>query len=582
MLVAAHAFCSGEGLTQEQIADRLGVSQSQVSRLLGVARQKRWLVDAPAFRPPPAGDPAHDLWREAESQFVVSKVLETKFCRAYGGPLRRVIVVDGLDEAYSAGAARALLPLLGPGQGAIETLGVTWGRNIRHVVLALRGLAATPPRADQPIRLVPLCGEPFMDRDDPQSFSSSALVWELHHVLNGGLAKAPLSIAGVHAFIPRRFSKAEAGTIRRFYQLGAGYTSIFAGPEPLVESLDSVLTAVGVASAQHRGIFLAERVHLGDLKESEIPSILGDVSGILIPRKKARPGLRGRVAAVNERWTACARPPAPVRRRPAGGPGVIVAAQAANRARLIHRCLLEERMINTLLISRVLAESAGRTGRFRGRGGVSRGSVPAFGNGVEFEDFSAAGHGNLDTAAIRDLECALAGRFFSVHVKVEQHQVVTLDPPLPEDLVGGSPFAEQGVEQFAGNAIRIADELEAAREEFPVEPWRRCGMRSNVPVLASISGVTGRGPPVAAGCWHDVSTTGAARNTRENSIRRMGRALNRAAGPDSPSPVFLVTLRRTDFLRPGSARRRVSRRPDRGRAGSTLLRSSGRSRQRGR
>jgi DNA-binding transcriptional regulator LsrR (DeoR family) len=360
VLRAAHSFCQGEELTQEAIADMLGVSQSQVSRLLAEAREQRWLIDRPQFVPPEPGSPFHELWREVESQFVISKRLEDRFRRAFGDPLRRVIVVDGEDEAYFTGAARALLPLLArdPSQpSGVSNLGVTWGRNIRHVIQALPSLTAEPVRARSPLRLVPLCGEPFQDRSDPQSFSSSALVWELHRVLNGPQKENPLSIAGVYAFIPRSFTESEADTIRKFYGLGAGYTTIFGGPTPLVKSLDSILTAVGVASVQHRGIFLAERVHLGDLKESDVASVLGEISGILIPRKKAKPAFRDRLKELNERWTGmkeedlreCAS-------RPGDGLGVIVAAQAANRAQLIYRCL-EEKLINTLLISRVLAEA---------------------------------------------------------------------------------------------------------------------------------------------------------------------------------------------------------------------------------
>src|SRR5580698_4585139 len=78
VLRAAHAFCQGDELTQEAIAERLGVSQSQVSRLLAEAREKRVLIDRPQFMPPEPGNPFHDLWREVESQFVVSKRLENR------------------------------------------------------------------------------------------------------------------------------------------------------------------------------------------------------------------------------------------------------------------------------------------------------------------------------------------------------------------------------------------------------------------------------------------------------------------------------------------------------------------------
>lgn len=359
VLRAAFVSCANNQLTQELVAAQLGVSQSQVSRLLRQARERHWLIDQPQFAPPPPGSPYYDLWREVESRFVLSRLLEEKFRAVFGSPLRRVIVIDGLDEAYFAGAARALLPLLASDEsrpGTIRTLGITWGRTIRHIAQALPELVPEPIRANSPLKLVPLCGEPFHDRRDPQSFSSSALVWELHRILNGPAVGAPLSIAGIYAFIPRRFARA-ARTIRDFYELGTAYTTIFGGSRPLAGSLDAILTAVGASQPDWRGIFLDERRELGDLEESEMDSILGDVSGILIPRRAIDPDLRRRIQAMNERWTgmkekhlrACAK-------RSSAGPGVIVLAQLANRARLIRRCL-ELKIINTLIISRTLAEA---------------------------------------------------------------------------------------------------------------------------------------------------------------------------------------------------------------------------------
>jgi DNA-binding transcriptional regulator LsrR (DeoR family) len=364
-LRAAHALCQSGETTQDFIARLLGVSQSQVSRLLRLARELRWLVDRPEFVPPEPGNPYYDLWREVESHFVLSKVLEHKFRSHYGPPLRRVVVVDGIGEAYSHGAAQALLPLLqerDSERGVIRKLGVTWGRNIRYLIQHLRKLASDPIRpAEDPLTLVPLCGEPFQDREDPQTFNSSALAWELHQVVNAPGTQAPLSIAGVYAFIPKKY-KRDIQQILDFYRLGTAYATIF--PKKgggLADSLDAVLTAVGVPGETYPGVFLRERLGMGDLSKSEMEGVLGEVSGILIARKKAPADLKAKIATLNERWTGvkkshlieCAQ-------RSGEGPGVIVVAQAQDRAALIHRCCAEEKIINTLLISRVLAEAIER------------------------------------------------------------------------------------------------------------------------------------------------------------------------------------------------------------------------------
>ena len=361
-LRAAHALCQSGETTQDFIARLLGVSQSQVSRLLRLARELRWLVDRPEFVPPEPGNPYYELWREVESHFVLSKVLENKFRSHYGPPLRRVVVVDGIGEAYSHGAAQALLPLLqerDSERGVIRKLGVTWGRNIRYLIQHLRKLASDPIRpAEDPLTLVPLCGEPFQDREDPQTFNSSALAWELHQVVNAPGTQAPLSIAGVYAFIPKKY-KRDIQQILDFYRLGTAYATIFPRKGGgLADSLDAVLTAVGVPGETYPGVFLRERLGMGDLTKSEMEGVLGEVSGILIARKKAPADLKAKIATLNERWTGvkkshlieCAK-------RSGEGPGVIVVAQAQDRAALIHRCCAEEKIINTLLISRVLAEA---------------------------------------------------------------------------------------------------------------------------------------------------------------------------------------------------------------------------------
>jgi hypothetical protein len=214
--------------------------------------------------------------------------------------------------------------------------------------------------ADRPLTLVPLCGEPFQDREDPQTFNSSALTWELHQVVNPRSSSPPLSIAGVYAFIPQRY-RGQAETILDFYRLGSAYAAIFPAEGGLADSLDAVLTAIGVPGERYPGVFLRERLALGDLTSDDMHSILGDVSGILIPRKNAPRRVALKVEQLNRRWTGvrqehllrCAQ-------RPGQGPGVIVVAQSDDRAALIHRCCRDEKMINTLLISRVLAEALER------------------------------------------------------------------------------------------------------------------------------------------------------------------------------------------------------------------------------
>lgn len=109
-----------DDLTQEQIAQRFGLSRIKVSRLLQQARQER-IVQIAIIAPP---DPKPDLERQFEARFGLDEV---------------VIVSSGSDEpgalAHDLGQAAAdyLVRRL---QGH-EVIGISWGTTLGAVVDAL-------------------------------------------------------------------------------------------------------------------------------------------------------------------------------------------------------------------------------------------------------------------------------------------------------------------------------------------------------------------------------------------------------------------------------------------------------------
>jgi hypothetical protein len=96
----------------------------------------------------------------------------------------------------------------------------------------------------------------------------------------------------VPAFIPALFDKEnEIETIRRFIRQVAGYATVFGDGEegtqqsvPMIDRVETILTSVGVAKGEYKGIFLKERVELGDLTRDELEEwVVGDVGGVIIP-----------------------------------------------------------------------------------------------------------------------------------------------------------------------------------------------------------------------------------------------------------------------------------------------------------
>jgi DNA-binding transcriptional regulator LsrR (DeoR family) len=164
-----------------------------------------------------------------------------------------------------------------------------------------------------------------------------------------------------------RFKQSEVKTLWRFIRLVAGYGEVFgedkrkagARPAPLVNRLDAILTSVGVVHARRRGIFLNERVDLGDISEQDLTGlVVGDIGGIIIPRRDLTPLQARRIRMMNDRWTGikqqhleqCAQDSLR-----SGKPGVILLASTKSRAEMVQRCV-ELGLANELIIDQELAD----------------------------------------------------------------------------------------------------------------------------------------------------------------------------------------------------------------------------------
>lgn len=367
ILKAVVAYETSKGTLQQPIADILGISQPEVSRLRTEARNDGWL-GLPSFN-----IIERDVWKQAEDRFYATEPLCAALRRRAGQQrrqLHRIILLHtGHGGRIDAGAVDSFTVLL----GNANTVGVTWGRTISRVVDALkqRNIAVSASSRRPYVTFVPLCGEPLAD-GDPSSHSSSVLAQRLTEIFNGGgTAVAPPSIAGVQAFIPLKVGRLEeTATIRHLISLVRGHARIFGTPDgpngnetPLVDRLDAILTSVGRADQDRRGTFLTERIQVGDITEAQmIRSVAGDIGGVIIPKAGIHPDDERLIAAMNSNWTGVRlehlRKCADAARSagfPPERPGVVLLALGARRLRVVLRCL-QLGLVNQLVIDKELAD----------------------------------------------------------------------------------------------------------------------------------------------------------------------------------------------------------------------------------
>src|SRR5207248_2498335 len=118
------------------------------------------------------------------------------------------------------------------------------------------------------------------------------------------------------------------------------------------------LTSIGVSDKDHRGIFLDERVVIGDVSEDELNTlVVGDLGGVMLPRRDLKGPQRKRIRQMMEGWTGvqmddlrrCA-----FAARKNDRPGVVVIACGKIRAAAVRRAV-ELGLVNELILDAELA-----------------------------------------------------------------------------------------------------------------------------------------------------------------------------------------------------------------------------------
>ena len=349
--------------SQEEIGRLLGgVSQSHVSRLLSHAAEKGWLVTELRFDDRGiSGEALREIEHLLEPRRLVGRFEELR--SRTGIMVPNVRVFDSGSDSPTAGAFDIRCRRFGrAAAGRVEELlrpsvvvGVTWGRTVSSLVDGM----ASAPRSHTPhhrIVFAPVSAE-LITLAAPD-YSSSLLAARLNGIFNDGTGEK-LRLGGVPAYIPRRYDAAKVQAIREYLMDAASYRRIFAGDDPLVYRLDTVITSVGSAERPLGGA-MEEVLSSADIAAEELKSLIaGDVGGILIPKPGLSATDRRQVDEINAMWTGITKDHLSrlaLRAGSAGTAGVVVAAIGRERADIVAE-LIRLEMINELIIDWDLANA---------------------------------------------------------------------------------------------------------------------------------------------------------------------------------------------------------------------------------
>jgi DNA-binding transcriptional regulator LsrR (DeoR family) len=379
LLVQAVAYLhsSDQGLTQEEIAERLRISQATVSRYIAQAVEAELLVPRrPMFV---SGRVTEERLGEIQ-QFAyrqhdkLKRGLQRLSQRHPGAFVPQFHVIDSGSvseeparyDARVARVAKAAAFHVARQIGGLRVVGIPWGVTMAQFVAAIEGCFEEAPRASIPVTFVPLAGE--TRAHSFRALSASDLVVRLHRIVNGPMGEdhaggrgmmMDRTLFGVPARIPLKFERNKR-VIQDFIRDDAGFRAVFGDfadsqsrRTSLVGRMDTMFTGVGAIQKHRRDAWHTETMAAEELTSDEVlkQRTDGDICGVFL----ARPGHEAWVESVNSRLIAlrlddihnCA-----VRAREAGskGPlGVCLLAVGRPKAEPIHACL-SKGLINQMFI----------------------------------------------------------------------------------------------------------------------------------------------------------------------------------------------------------------------------------------
>jgi DNA-binding transcriptional regulator LsrR (DeoR family) len=356
------AYLYAQRFSQQQLAEIFNCSQSNISRLLKIAQERRWLRTEIRF---------DDRGIPAKRLDEIRRLMEPKRLAISLGRLQTEtrLQVRSL-RVYPSGsgdfderlirfgrlAAGRVLELIAES----SVVGIHFGETLHRLVDGLEwsGLQA---RDRGSMLVTPVAGE--VASYERIGSSSTWLANRLHGLVTARGAPPAYSLAAVPFFIPRKFDAGKVRAIREWVEELPSYRRVFGGHRSIVSRIDCLITSIG-QDGKPLALASAELEEACGITRQEVNElVLAEIGGALIPRERITNDQQVELADLEASMIGlklddirriAEQAADPSRPKADQLPGVCVVAIGKNKARSL-LTVLREGLVNELIVDDELA-----------------------------------------------------------------------------------------------------------------------------------------------------------------------------------------------------------------------------------
>ena len=304
------AVLTAQGLRQEEIAELLGISQSGVSRAVREAKKDGILVQKmmctlPRKRRMELAVKAHcdDLLdRLVAIQDPNKRHLKELWIVDVGSEATKKPGAKGYEDRVRGFSKKVAAHLVHESFDRVRSIGWTWGITLHHIVQSLVDDHADEAgmRSADPILSFPVSGNPPPGCDNVLR-NPAILAERFNAWINGDNGRSEI-YSNAPASLPHGFDGDRGRTLREYFESHESYVRIFKGEDPLIASVDTMLTSAGNA-CRIEDPWVAAAAHEADMDPSTLEQWThGNLGGTFLEKQDAPDDMKEEIDGVNGRW----------------------------------------------------------------------------------------------------------------------------------------------------------------------------------------------------------------------------------------------------------------------------------------